>query len=206
MHFPDITTFLPERIFLLQGSELFFDTFLAEALVTDPFVHSLSVPRFTREHALTLAAFINEGTGEHRVYVVFFAVFSPEAAELLLKSLEEPDEDTTIILVTPYPYTVPATIRSRVRLIHNESVEHVDTFTITTRDAMLTLIKDEFGSDADDSAATRRARAVQLLDTLENHVKSDPAKAMVIYDAKKMLLKANMQTKFVLDYAASVVL
>jgi len=207
MKFADIATFLPERTFLIQGSELFFDTFLAEALVSDPFVHSLSVPRFTRDHAIALATFIAEGTGERRVHLVFFSVFSPEAAELLLKSLEEPDLDTTIILVCPYPYTVPSTIRSRVRLVHSqENTSGASEFAITTREAVLALIKDEFGSDADDSAALRRARAVQLLDSLEMHVKADAIKSRTIYDAKKMLLKANMPTKFVLEYAASVVL
>lgn len=206
MKFADIQTFLPERTFLIQGSEPFFDTFLGEAVATDPFVHSLSVPRFTREHAITLATFITEGTGERRIYLVFFSVFSPEAAELLLKSLEEPDLDTTIVLVTPYPYTVPATIRSRVRLIHSQTHNPKQQFIISTRDALLTQIKEEFGSDADDSAATRRASAVELLDALEAHVKNDPQKAQTIFDAKKMLLKANMPTKFVLEYAVSVVL
>jgi len=207
MKFSDIETFLPERTFLIQGSELFFDTFLGEAVATDPFVHSLSVPRFTRDHAITLATFINEGTGERRVYFVFFSVFSPEAAELLLKSLEEPDLDTTIVLVTPYPYTVPATIRSRVRLIHSEvHAPGKQQFAISTRDALLAQIKDEFGGDADDSAALRRARSIELLDALELHVKHDPIKAGVIYEAKKMILKANLPPKFALEYAASVVL
>ena len=205
MNFASIETFLPERTFLIQGSENFFDIFLGDALVTDPFVHSLSVPRFTREHASALATFITEGTGERRIYIVFFSLFSPEAAELLLKSLEEPDLDTTIILVTPYPYTVPLTIRSRVRLLHGNLAEKSE-FIITTRESILMLIKDEFGSDGDDNAAIRRARAVQLLDSLELHVKSDVAKSRAIYDAKKMLLRANMPTKFVLEYAASVVL
>jgi len=207
MHFSDIATFLPERTFLLQGSETFFDTFLAEALVTDSFVHSLSVPRFTIDHARALAAFIAEGTGESRTYVVFFSVFSPDAAQVLLKSLEEPDDDTTIVLMTPYPYTVPATIRSRVRLMHSLDTQIFSAgFAITNREDVLALIKNEFGSDSDDNAATRRARAVELLDALEHHIQKHPAKATAVYDAKKMLLKANLPTKFVLEYAASVVL
>lgn len=207
MTFSEVLDLLPERTFLLQGSEAFFDTFLAEALVTNPFVHSLSVPRFTIDNARSLSSFIIEGTGETRIYIVFFSVFSSDAAQVLLKSLEEPDEDTVIILITPYPYTVPATIRSRVRLVHGESSEAGNgEFVVTTRDALLATIKNEFGSDADDDAATRRARAVGLLDTLEGHIKGNQRKAETIYEAKKMLLKANMPTKFVLEYAASVVL
>jgi hypothetical protein len=110
-------------------------------------------------------------------------------------------------LITPYPYTVPATIRSRVRLVHTENMGFVATpFSVTNRTDMLELVKKEFGSESDDDAATRRARAVELLDTLEHHVKGHPIKAVTIYTAKKLLLTANMPTKFVLEYAVSVVL
>lgn len=207
MEFSDIVDYRPEQLFLLQGTESFFDTFLAQALVNEPFVHSLSVARFTMDNARALAAFITEGTGEERFFIIFFSVFSSDAAQVLLKSLEEPDLSTTIILVTPYPYTVPATIRSRVRLVQNtEMILPASTFSITTRDTLLAQIKTEFGSDAEDGAAVRKARAVELLDALEVHVRKDAQKAELVYGAKKMLLQVNLPPKFVLDYAASVVL
>lgn len=207
MDFSEIVNYRPERTFLLQGTESFFDVFLAQALVSSPFVHSLSVARFTMDHARALATFITEGTGEERIYIIFFSVFSFDAAQVLLKSLEEPDLDTSIILVTPYPYMVPATIRSRVRLIQNtKNIIPASEFSITARDTLLAQIKTEFGSDAEDDAAVRKARAVELLDALEVHVQKDAQKASLIYGAKKMLLKANLPPKFVLDYAVSVVL
>ncbi|HEY0980122.1 MAG TPA: hypothetical protein VGE18_01790 [Candidatus Paceibacterota bacterium] len=201
-----VADYAPQRTFLIQSTESAYDRHVAEMLVDNAFVHSLSVARFTTEHARTLASFIAEGTGEARIYMVFFSVFSPDAAQVLLKSLEEPDLDTTIILMTPYPYTVPATIRSRVMLIHSSEEKEKSAFDITSRDDMFAMIKTEFATDADDDAATRRARAVELLDSLESFVKNDAGKASTIYEAKKMLFAANLPTKYVLEYAVSVVL
>lgn len=201
-----VAEYAPQRTFLIQSTQSAYNRHVAEALVDNSFIHSLSVPRFTVDHARVLATFIAEGTGQQRVYMLFFSVFSPDAAQVLLKSLEEPDLNTTIILMTPYPYTVPATIRSRVMLIHSTEEKEKSAFTITSRDKMLAMIKTEFATDADDDAATRRARAVELLDSLEMNVKDDPKKAGTIYEAKKMLLGANLPTKYVLEYAMSVVL
>ena len=201
-----VAEYAPQRTFLIQSTQSAYDRHVAEALLENSFVHSLSVPRFTVDHARTLATFIAEGTGQQRVYMIFFSVFSPDAAQVLLKSLEEPDLDTTIMLMTPYPYTVPATIRSRVMLIHSVDEKEKSAFAISSRETMLAMIKTEFATDADDDAATRRARAVELLDSLEHCIKNDPKKAGTIYEAKKMLFTANLPTKFVLEYAVSVVL
>jgi hypothetical protein len=70
----------------------------------------------------------------------------------------------------------------------------------------LAQIKEEFGGDADEDAATRRAHAIDMLDMLEAHVRTSPQKAAIIYRAKEMLFSANMPTKYVLEYAASMVL
>ncbi|MDB5188720.1 MAG: polymerase delta subunit [Candidatus Nomurabacteria bacterium] len=196
----------PQKTFLLQGSETAFDTLLASAVMDHPLTNALSVPRFTTDHSKMLVEFINEGTGEQRIFICFFSIFSPEAAQVLLKSLEEPDRDTTIILMTPYPYLVPATIRSRTRLIHNDVLREIGTSGKVSRDALLAQIKEEFASDAEDDAATRRAKAILILDMLEAQVRSIPAKAAIIYKAKDMLFSANMPTKYVLEYAASMAL
>lgn len=203
----------PQKTFLLQGSEQDFDTLLATAMVGHPLTSGLSVPRFTTDHAKALVEFINEGTGETRIFIAFFSFFSPDAAEVLLKSLEEPDMDTTIVLMTPYPYLVPSTIRSRTRLIHrevlpsNEAILEIGTpDKKLSREGLLSQIKEEFASDAEDDAATRRAKAILILDMLEAHVRKTPAKAAIIYKAKDMLFSANMPTKYVLEYAASMVL
>jgi hypothetical protein len=204
MTIDDFASFAPQQTFLLQGTESDFDALLATALVRNPLTNALSVPRFTTDHAKSLVSFINEGTGSQRCYIVFFSIFSPDAAEILLKSLEEPDRDTTIILLTPYPYLVPGTIRSRTMLLHSDIAAAKEQ--VLVRDVVLAQIKEEFASDAEDDAATRRAKAVQLLDLLEAHVRATPKKADIVYKAKDMLFAGNLPTKYVLEYTASMVL
>lgn len=199
-----ITTYPTVRGFLMQSSEDAFHSFLAEAITYTPFIHSLSVSRFSSEHAKALVSFLSEGTGEKRYFIAFFSVFSPEAAQILLKALEEPDENTTVILCTPYPYTIPLTIRSRVQLVFGEK-NISNSFTIGDRVSMLEFIKKEFGTE-EGEAAERRAKAVEFLDVIEQYVAKDNTKASIVYEAKKMLFLANMPTKFVLEYAVSMVL
>jgi DNA polymerase III delta prime subunit len=207
MTIDDIIALAPQKTFLIQGNEHAFDALLATAIIAHPLTSALSVPRFTTEHARSMVEFINEGTGEARFYIIFFSIFSPDAAQILLKSLEEPDRDTTIVLMTPYPYLVPITIRSRVMLVHSTTPKEVGPpGEKLSRDVVLAHIKEEFASDAEDSAATRRAKAVELLDMLEAYVRATPRKADIIYKAKDMLFAGNLPTKYVLEYAASMVL
>ena len=52
--------------------------------------------------------------GRRRIFVLDHAErATPEAANALLKTLEEPGPDLTIVLITENPYQLPATIRSR---------------------------------------------------------------------------------------------
>ncbi len=200
----DIIEYQPQRTFLIQGDESQFETLLASYIIDQPMTQSLLVPRFTIDHARTMVTLMNESTGEDRVFLIYFAVFSPDAAQVLLKTLEEPDIQTTIILMTPYPYVVPKTIRSRVTLIqsNNMSPEAMK----LTRTSALAFIKDAFGTESEDDAAMKRAKGVQFLDTLEQTCRTAPAKARYVYEAKDMLFAANLPTKFVLEYAASMVL
>jgi DNA polymerase III delta prime subunit len=205
----DIQTILvlqPQQTFLVQADEAGFDRLFANAVVQHPLTNALSAARFTVDHAKNLVTFINEGIGTERIFIIYFAIFSPDAAQVLLKALEEPDADTTIILMTPYPYLVPATIRSRTMLIHSDTEKVAAVAKKLSRDAVLAQIKDEFASDADEDAATRRAKAVQLLDMFEAYVRTTPQKAAIIYKAKSMLFAGNLPTKYVLEYAASMVL
>jgi DNA polymerase III delta prime subunit len=135
---------------------------------------------------------------------VHFSVFSPDAAQVLLKALEEPDLQTTIILITPYPYVLPLTIRSRVVLLQTERAQ-VDT-TKHSQKEVFEYIKKELSSDGEEDAATRRALALKLLDELELQTKTDPLKARAVYEAKHMLFRANLPTKFVMEYVATAVL
>ncbi|MEO5646202.1 MAG: hypothetical protein ABIO57_03860 [Candidatus Paceibacterota bacterium] len=209
MTIDDFIASAPQKTFLLQGDENQFDELFATAVVNNPLTNGMAVPRFTTDHAKNLVTFINEGTGTDRYFIVYFSIFSPDAAEILLKSLEEPDLDTTIILMTPHPYLVPGTIRSRTMLIQSHSALSATRDVaprILSREVVLAQIKDEFASDADDDAATRRAKAIEMLDILEAYVRSTPKKADIIYKAKDMLFAGNLPTKYVLEYAASMVL
>lgn len=205
MDIKDLQQYAPQKIFLVQGTDAVFDTLLETAIAVDPFSYSLSTPRFTAQHAKNIVTLMSEGQGEERIILIYFSVFSPDAAQMLLKSLEEPDLYTTVVFVTPYPYIVPQTIRSRVLIIHTDAVATMTLPFKTSADALL-YIKDEFGKESDDDAATKRARAIELLDALEMKVKGKPELAYYIYEAKDMLFKANMPTKYVLEYAVSMVL
>ena len=185
--------YLPQRIFLIHGDEDIFEEVLNEIAATNPFAEALSVPRFTIDHARTVAEYAIEGTGVERAFIVYFSAFSPEAAQVLLKSLEEPDRKTKIIFITRYPYLVPQTVRSRMMLIKVESKSDV-----VSKKWILDEIKKE-ASEKEDDAATRRGRALDLLDQLERALSKERNSAKVIYEAKQMLFFANMPTKYVLD-------
>lgn len=200
----ELEQYAPQKIFLVQGSEEYFNTLLSETLARDPFLFSLVTPRLTMEHARTIVSYINEGSGEPRMCLIFFSIFSPDAAQVLLKSLEEPDMHTRAVFVTPYPYLVPQTIRSRILLIAGDDA-HIDDVSITTKEAALSYIKKEFDADTDD-ASVRRAKAVIFLDALEKKMREDPKKAGVVYKAKHMLFYANLPTKYVLEFAVSMTL
>ncbi len=196
------TQYLPQRIFLMQGDE---ETYRKVCALQDQHtLHALTVARFTMDDARTVATWITEGTGTERILVIYTPVFMPEAAQVLLKSFEEPDMHTVVVLITPYPYAIPQTIRSRVMLLPLEN-RTVATLEIK-KSALLEYVKKEFGTDRVDDAATKRADATRFLDQLEVLVGRDMAKARAIYEAKALLFKANMPTKFVVEYAVTAVL
>lgn len=194
-----LAQYAPQKMFIVQGGEEVFDALVGEYAVHEPMTQALSVPRFTIDHARTLATFAIEGTGSTRTCIVYFAVFSPDAAQVLLKSLEEPDPNTSIIFITPHPYTIPQTVRSRVIVITDHEVYKPRALV-----AILSAVTKEAESK-DDDASVRRARALILLDELERALKGDANKAKTLYEAKEMLYRANMPTKFVLDYVATMV-
>lgn len=197
----DFTTYNPQRIFLVQGNEETYEGIVRD--VDTAIVQKLSVSRFTVDHAHIVASFATEGDGRERMLIVYFSIFSPDAAQILLKSLEEPDEYAMIVFVTPYPYVVPITIRSRVILIQTERSAIIPVK--RTREQALQYVKDELSSESEDDAATRRAKALIFLDELETLYKSDSHKSQTIYEAKHMLFTANLPTKYVMEYVVSTV-
>ena len=197
----DFSAYAPQRMFLIQGTDADFDAMVGELAARDPLTQALSVPRFTIEHARMVSAFASEGDGADRTMVVAFSVFSPEAAQVLLKSLEEPADGISIIFITRYPYLVPRTVRSRLMLLHRQELPRVN---LRTTASVLEEIKKE-AAEKDDEAALRRSRAVALLDELEQVVRQHPRAADTIYRAKAMLFSANLPTKYILDYVSTVI-
>lgn len=197
----DFSKYAPQRMFLMQGNEAAAEQLASELMAQDPLVQLLSVPRFTMDHAHSVAEFASESSSEPRTFVVYFSVFSPEAAQVLLKSLEEPAAGTSVIFVTRYPYLVPQTVRSRLMIL--PVVEHGDEAHLKLKDIVTKIQKE--AAEKDDDAATRRSRALILLDELEAAVMKHPRHADTVYRAKAMLFKANLPTKYVLDYVATVV-
>ncbi|MCC6198895.1 hypothetical protein IT401_01630 [Candidatus Nomurabacteria bacterium] len=192
--------YAPQQTFLLQGDEQFFEQLVAHLSKDGMLVQTRALPRLTVEHADEIATFLSEGTGNARVQVVYFSVFSPEAAHVLLKSLEEPALLTTLLFVTRYPYLIPQTVRSRMMLFtsEREASEEESVATIVAR------IEKEAGEKEEKSdPAVRRDRALLLLDRLEEASRLQPSTAGVVYEAKRMLFRGNLPTKFVLDYIAT---
>jgi hypothetical protein len=198
----DFQSFLPQRTFLFQGTSALFEKMLLAENIKPFISYTLSVPRFTTAHSQDVVAHMGENTGSERVFVIYFAVFSPDAAQALLKSLEEPMDATSILLITPYPYLVPATVRSRVVLIHSlEDKQHIQPY---TKASALAYIKQELDTDADEPAI-RRAKAVTFLDALERQTRTNSRIARYVYSAKHMLFHGNMPVKYVVDYAVAMI-
>ncbi len=193
--------YAPQQTFLLRGDEEYFERLCVHLAAHDLFVQTLSVPRLTIEHAHELATYLSESTAEERTSVVYFSVFSPEAAQVLLKSLEEPAPRTTLLFVTRYPYLIPQTVRSRMMLFSENDVEKEK----EGLSALVALIEKEAGEKEDKAdPATRRDRALVLLDRIERATATYRSDAVAVYDAKRMLFRGNLPTKFVLDYVATV--
>jgi len=202
--FIELKQYAPQKMFLIEGEASLFDVVVISAKENGVLCESLSVPRFTMEHARYLATYMQEGGGEERVFVLYFAIFSPDAAQVMLKSLEEVDPYTTIIFITPRPHIVPATIRSRMQMIRSDAQEHAINETIpSTLTEALAYIKTAFDSD-EEEAAVLRAKATLFLDSLEIKLQDDPKKATYVYEAKQLLFKANLPTKQVLEYAVTM--
>jgi hypothetical protein len=200
--YQDIVSCAPEQIFLLQGNSQTFLDLVDNISIKVPFVESLKLSRFTTGDASDLVSF-NLERNINSWMVIYFDVFVNDAAQILLKTLEEPQTGIYIIFVTPHPYLIPQTIRSRVRILMN-------TLTITSplyfssKELLVSYIKETFADD-NIEASERRAQATIFLDELEQYVCQSPEKLKIVYEAKDMLFKANMPTKQVVEYAVSMV-
>lgn len=197
-----LTELAPEQIFLVQGTETFFEKLIENISTKVTNLEYLKLSRFAKEDAQTLVSF-NLERGPGAWCLVYFDVFMTDASQILLKTLEEPTEGIHIVLVTPHPYLVPQTIRSRVRLILSELEIEIPEY-ISSKKAITQYIKEVIGNE-DIDASDRRAEATKLLDALEQAFKDSSEKLEYIYKAKDMLFKANMPTKQVVEYLVAMV-
>ncbi|MBP6857630.1 MAG: hypothetical protein KBC11_00315 [Candidatus Pacebacteria bacterium] len=199
--FKTLQSFSPQRVFLVQGNIETFNTLVEDTLVQISELESQSLSRFTMEDAQRVVEFnLERKSGSW--CIVYFDVFVPEAAQVLLKTLEEPRENIYIIFVTPRPYLIPQTIRSRVRLIPN-IISNKEPKYLSSKQSLLEYVKETFGDDSVD-ASVRRAKATTLFDSLEHYVQKDSEKLKVVYEAKDMLFKANMPTKQVVEFLVTM--
>lgn len=195
----------PEQIFLLQGNQETFAQLIADVSVNTSNLDQQSLSRFTVENAQDVVLF-NLERESGAWFIIYFDVFVADAAQVLLKTLEEPREGIHIVFVTPHPYLIPQTIRSRVRLIPSEGLAFRSTPEyLSSKKALQEYVKETFSSESDEDASVRRAHATVLFDALEHHLKNSPEKVKVVYEAKDMLFKANMPTKQVVEYLVAMI-
>jgi DNA polymerase III delta prime subunit len=207
--FEQLVSYEPQRSFLIQGTDAVFDAYTAEIIARGCALYAKTLARLTVDDATDMREFIMADTGEPQYCVVYFSAFTGGASEILLKILEEPPIEARIVLITPYPYLVPQTIRSRVRVVASLAR------TVLASDArgeQVVIDKKNIAEhlaialgDEKEEATIRRERALFFLDTLEYSFHKDHAKATLIYDAKDLLLKGNLPSKQVLEYIATVV-
>lgn len=187
----------PQQTFLVAGNAETFDALIREA-ATSSLVYT-KAPQLTIEEAKNIARFASEGTFEKTVGIFYFASYSNGAAEVLLKALEEPHKEVTVIIVTPHPYTFPQTLRSRMRVI-----PRAESDTTPSTRSQLIKIGTQLALSTDD-ATVRREETISFIDMFEQyaHRERDLTLAETLFDAKKFLLKANLPPKQVLEYVLS---
>lgn len=200
--FDQLASYEPQHTFLIQGTDALFNSYTAELITRGYALYAKNLARLTVDDATDMRDFIIAETGEPQYCVVYFSAFTGGAAEILLKILEEPPLEARIVLITPYPYLVPQTIRSRVRVVTNLGVagERVVIDKKNIKELLETALGDE-----KEEAAIRRERALFFLDDLEYSLREDKQKAKLVYEAKDLLLKGNLPSKQVLEYITTVV-
>lgn len=198
-----IKSLSPQQVFLIQGTPSLLSGVVSKLNERHGTAETHVVSRFTMEDARTLVSWSIDNSGNESWYLVYFDMFVSEAAQVLLKTLEEPGNGIHIVLVTPHPYLVPQTIRSRVRLLLTDITIETPRY-MSSKKALNEYIKDVLGNE-DIEASDRRAEATKLLDAFEHTMKDDSVKIAYVYKAKEMLYKANMPTKQVVEYLVAMV-
>lgn len=186
----------PQQTFLVCGDNSLYETLLDEAGLLQYPIVTTKAPQLTIDEARAIASFASGGTIEPTIGVFYFASYSNGAAEVLLKALEEPNPLVMVIIVTPYPYTFPQTLRSRMQLIAAAQKE-----TDSTSLKELAKVGQALSTSTED-AAERREALLSFIDSVEKRSALDHNRSLAerAYDAKRYILNANLPPKQVLEY------
>lgn len=153
-----------------------------------------------------------------KIYVVFVAFMTNEAQNALLKTLEEPSENTHIIVSIPKPETLLQTILSRVQLLYvpqnkNNGVKNIKDFLNMGVGERLDYVKKICAKDEDEYASAKaRERAVDFFNDLENYISYEIKKIdknhakhyEQILSLKKNLYTPSVSIKNILETVALV--
>ncbi len=196
--------FFPQQVFIIGGASAIFEGFEKELKENNQHYMSLVASTLLVDHTREIVNSNSERASEPFFVVCYFETLHSDAHQLLLKTLEEPGENKFYCLITPHPKALPQTIQSRAHIVIAEAEESEATeFTQLSTDAQFAYITKHFGGEAE--SADKKSHALRLLDELERSVaKKNLTNASKIYDAKKMLLKANLSPKQVLEFAVTV--
>lgn len=151
--------------------------------------------------------------GKRRARVVYTDFITEQAENALLKTLEEPTENTHIILVIPKPEVLLPTLLSRVRVVmpsgkEASSLEAKKFLAMARGDRLAHIAKLVEKSDDDEAAAEVRERALALMDSLERFLALDMAKnnekLELILRFKKYLYTPGASSRMILETLALV--
>lgn len=200
--FKKILELKPQTVFIIQGTSEQFDALIEDASKEISQIDQQKKSRFTVEDAKKIVEF-NLEMPEGSWCIIYFDIFMKDATQILLKTLEEPREGIHIIFITPHPYLLPQTLRSRARIIL-DNISNTKPSYLSSKEVLLEYVKETFG-DEKKEASLKRAEATELLDAIEHDVRDNPWKVKVVYESKDMLFRANMPTKQVVEFLVSMV-
>ncbi len=153
-------------------------------------------------------------SGERKVSVIYTDFINAEAQNALLKTFEEPIENTYIFLAIPKPDMLLPTLLSRVRVV----MPAEDAAGSSAGPEALTFLNMKIGerisfigklaekSEDDDASAQVREKAIAFLDNLEHYLSADPQKnhnkLEQILKFKKYLYMSGSSVKMILETIA----
>ncbi len=149
--------------------------------------------------------------GVKKICVVYSDFVTREAQNALLKTLEEPVENTHIFLATPKPHMLLGTLLSRVRVVRtvgsgSETDDAERFLALSARERLEYVGEIVTKSDDEEAAAEVRERALSHLESLELYFykKQNVAVLEKILQFKKYLYHPGASVKMILETIALI--